>query len=196
MAEPGITHWNALKHVLRYIKGTLDYGITYSGNPEASLQPMIYSDSSYADCPDTGRSTHGYVITMAGGPVSWSARRQDVVTLSTTEAEYIATVHAGQTAKWLTQFMDEIYLPIERPVIIHTDSKGGQSLAKRSANFSKVRHLLVRYHWLRDAIREKELDVIHIPGTQNPADIFTKALPYVTLRKHLEYLRVPAQGEC
>jgi len=201
MADPKYSHWRALKRVLRYIKGTLDHGITYRGNADANpgghvMQPTVFSDSSYADCPDTGRSTHGYVVMMAGGPVSWSSRRQDVVALSTTEAEYIAAVHAGQTANWLSEFMDEIYLPIEHPIIIRMDSKGGEGLAKRSANFSRVRHLLVRYHWLRDAIRKKELDIIHIPGTSNPADIFTKALPYVTLQKHLLYMSVPSQGEC
>lgn len=92
--------------------------------------------------------------------------------------------------------MDVVYLPIKKPVIIHTDSKGGQSLAKRSANFSKVQHLLVRYHWLREAVHGKEIEVVHVPGSENPADIFTKALSSVTLGKHLIFLGVPAQGEC
>ena len=133
---------------------------------------------------------------MAGGLVSWSARHQDIVTLSTTQAKYIAAIHAGQTAQWITQFMSKVYLPIKCPIIIHTDSRGGQSLTKKSANFSKVQHLLVRYHWLHDVIHKKELDIVHIPGAKNLANIFTKALPYVTLHRHLVYLHIMAQGGC
>ncbi|GBE79255.1 hypothetical protein SCP_0204530 [Sparassis crispa] len=194
MANPGIIHWKALKCVLRYIKGTLDYGITFCGPPHplSTLQPTIYSDSSHADCPDTARSTHGYVAVMASAPVSWSSHRQDVVTLSTTEAEYIAAVHAGQTAMWIAKFMDNIHNPVTLPVNIRMDSSGGESLAKRSANFTRVRHLHGRYHWLRDAIRLKEIDIIHIPGADNPADIFTKSLSQPVLHKHLLFLGVAA----
>ncbi|TFY53388.1 hypothetical protein EVJ58_g9480 [Rhodofomes roseus] len=174
MANPGYSHWRALKRVLRYLKGTLEYGITFDGNHLAGLQPTVYSDASQGDCTDTGRSTHGHVVMMAGGPVSWSSRRQEVVTLSTTEAEYIAAVHAGQTGVWVANFMDEIYVPVERPVVIRMDSAGGESLATRSANFSRVQHLHIRYHWLQEAIRGKQLKIVHIPGVDNPADIFYK----------------------
>ena len=119
-----------------------------------------------------------------------------MVTLSTTEDEYITTVHAGQTGVWITNFMDEIYVPIQRPVVIRMDSAGGESLATRSTNFSRVRHLHIQYHWLREAIRGKQLKIIHIPGADNPADIFTKALTLPTLLKHLLYMRVAAPGEC
>jgi hypothetical protein len=70
MSNPGTAHWNALKHVLRYIKGTLEYSITYNGFDSEGLSLIAYSDSSLGDCPDTGKSTHGFVITIAGGPIS------------------------------------------------------------------------------------------------------------------------------
>src|SRR5438477_1963506 len=104
IADPRLQHWQAVKRVLHYVKGTLDHSITYYhlSHLLSTLQPVIYSDSSYADCLDTGRSTQGYMMMLSGGPVAWSAKKQDVVTLSTTESEYIAMVHAGQTALWTT----------------------------------------------------------------------------------------------
>ena len=86
--------------------------------------------------------------------------------------------------------MDEIYLPIDHPVIIRMDSTGGESLAKRLVNFTRVRHINVRYHWLREAIRLGQLDIIHVAGSENPADIFTKPLSQPTLYKHLIFLGI------
>jgi len=71
-ANPGIDHWNALMHVVGYIRNTLDYGLTYSR--DADLTPLAYVDANYGGCRDTKRSTSGYVFTMAGGPVTWSSK--------------------------------------------------------------------------------------------------------------------------
>ncbi|KAL7278428.1 hypothetical protein ACG7TL_007425 [Trametes sanguinea] len=190
MGNPSYAQWKGLKRVLRYIKGTLDYGITYYGkmHTASTLQPVIYLDSSYADCTDTARSTQGHITIMAGGPVTWSSRRQDVVTLSSTEAEYIASVHAGQTAIWVAKFMDEIYLPISRPITLRLDSTGAESLAKRSANFTCVRHICVREFWLREVVRAGDISLSRIPGTENVADMLTKPLGPIILRGHINRL--------
>ena len=86
-ANPGIEHWNVLVHVIRYIKNTLDYGLTYSR--DAELSPHAYVDADYGGCWDTRRSTSGYVFIMAGGLVTWSSKQQATVALSTIEAEYV-----------------------------------------------------------------------------------------------------------
>jgi hypothetical protein len=156
----------------------------------------VYADASHTDCPDTAKSSHGYVIVTGGGPVSWSSRWQSVVALSTTESEYFALVHAGQTAVWVNKFMEDVYIPVERPIILSTDSQGGRSLTKQSANFTRVQHLHTRYHWLRDAVRNKDFNIKHIPGNTNPADIFTKPLAAPTLRRHLVTMGVSIKGEC
>ena len=87
-ANPGIQHWNALMHVVGYIKNTLDYGLTYSR--DADLTPLSYIDADYGGCCDTKCSTSGYIFTMAGGPVTWSSKWQATGALSTVEAEYVA----------------------------------------------------------------------------------------------------------
>jgi len=85
--NPGRAHWNTLKHILAYVKGTIDYGITYKGGD--SLQPHGYVDSDYASCRDTRRSMKGNIFMVAREPVSWECKRQDTVALSTVEAEFM-----------------------------------------------------------------------------------------------------------
>ena len=92
--DPGITHWKAVKHLFRYLKGTQDYNLTFS--PTTSCEPFqAYSDADHASNVDNGKLTSGYLIKIGSRAVSWSS-----IALSTTEAEYIAAVHAGKEVIW------------------------------------------------------------------------------------------------
>ena len=103
-SNPGPAHWQAAKHLMRYLKGTTHYRITYG--PSLSPQPFItYSDADHGGNPDNGKSTGGYVVKIGSGAVSWSSRLQSLVTLSTTEAEHISAVEAGKEILWIRQFM-------------------------------------------------------------------------------------------
>ncbi len=97
--NPGLAHWNALMHVIGYIKTTMDYGITYTRGE--SLKPMGFVDADYGGCKDLMRSTSGYVFMMAGGPILWSSKRQATVALSTIKAEFISLTRAAQQLKWM-----------------------------------------------------------------------------------------------
>ena len=188
MSNPGMAHWNALRHLLRYIKGTLDYCISYDGYDSEGLSPTAYSDSSLGDCIDTGRSSHGFVVTLSGGPVSWSSKRQDCVYLSTAEAEYVALVHAGKTIVWIKNFLDELGLHTNDTLLIRGDNKGSGSIATKTINYGRARHIRLAYFWLRERVRERSLKVVHIPGTQNPADIMTKAVTADVNGRHVRFL--------
>ena len=94
--NPGIAHWNALKHVLTYIKGTKHYGITYKSG--SSLEPIGYVDSDYAGCRDTRCSTEGNVFVVAGGLISWECKRQDIVALSIVEVKFMVFLRATTQA--------------------------------------------------------------------------------------------------
>ena len=103
MSNPGKEHWIALKRVFRYLRGTSDYGLCYQGIPglERMLDIRCFVDADWAGDLDQRRSTSGYVFSLFGGAVSWMSKRQSVVVLSTTEAEYIATTHTSKEAVWL-----------------------------------------------------------------------------------------------
>ena len=98
-SNPGWVHWLAVKHLLHYIKGTLDYSIIHSPDPSQPEIFITFSDADHGGYKDTGHSTGGYVIKMSTGAVSWSSKLQNVVALSTTEAEYMAAVQAGKEIK-------------------------------------------------------------------------------------------------
>ena len=146
--NPGIAHWNALKHVLTYIKGTKHYGITYKSG--SSLEPIGYVDSDYAGCRDTRCSTEGNVFVVAGGLISWECKRQDIVALSTVEAEFMAFSRATTQALWISKYFDEVGLPVKRPIIICVDNSGSIANSTTDKNHRRTKHIDIRYHFIKE----------------------------------------------
>ena len=112
MSNPGKEHWTAVKRVFRYLRGTSDYGLCYQGRTglEIMLDIRGFVDADWAGDLDQRRSTSGYVFSLFGGAVSWMSKRQSVVALSTTEAEYIAATHASKEAVWLQRLCSSMGL--------------------------------------------------------------------------------------
>ena len=143
-ANPGIDHWAALMHVIGYIKNTMDYGLTYSRSSD--LSPTAFVDADYGGCRDTRRSTSGYVFLMAGGPVTWSSKRQTTVALSTVEAEYVAMSRCAQQMVWMHSWLDEAEIEHSLPGIIKGDNRGAIALTKNTKDHGKVKHIDIRHH--------------------------------------------------
>jgi hypothetical protein len=125
---------------------------------------------------------------MAGGPVSWSSKRQECVTLSTPEAEYIALVHAAKTATWIEHFLHEINAPVSYPLQIRGDNQSSGAIASRTINYGRVRHVNLAYFWLREHVRKNSIKFVHLPGATNPADIMTKAVTVELNTRHTRAL--------
>jgi hypothetical protein len=173
-ANPGIEHWNALMHVVGYIKNTIDYGLTYSRDGE--ITPGAFADADYGGCRDTRRSTSGYVFSMAGGPVTWSSKRQATVALSTVEAEYVAVSRCGQQMVWMQSWLDEVAIEHEMPGVIKGDSRGAIALTKNTRDHGKVKHIDIRHHYIRELVRSGKVALEQVPSAENLADLFTKPL--------------------
>ena len=184
-ANPGIQHWKAVKHVLRYLKGTANYGITYSptsGNPTSFI---TYSDADHGGNPDSLKSTGAYVVKMGTGAVDWQSKLQTIVALSTTEAEYLSAVTAGQTMLWYRNLFEELgYKPTE-PSVLCIDNQSAIAVAKDPEHHGRMKHLDLRTYWLRQTVDEKKIAVQHLPITEMPADLLTKVLS----KPKVEYLR-------
>jgi hypothetical protein len=187
-ANPGITHWNALMHVIGYIKNTLDYGLTYFH--DAELTPLAYADADYGGCRVTKRSTSGYVFIMSGGPVTWSSKRQATVALSTVEAEYVAMSRCAQQMKWMQSWLDEVDIKYNVPGIIKGDSRGGIALTKNTKDHRKVKHIDIRHHFIRDLVKSGAITIEKVPSAENPADLFTKPLSRDHHHKFLQVLNI------
>ena len=118
--NPKKPYWNTLKHTMVYMKGTIDYGITYRGG--ANLNPIGYMDSDYASYKDTRRSTEGNIIVIARGPVSWESKHQKTVVLSTVKSKYMAFICTTAQRLWILKFFTEIGLPQHTPIVVHANN--------------------------------------------------------------------------
>ena len=178
-ANPGQAHWNAMLHVLGYIKGTLNYRITYVWGSAGGLKPVGYVDSDYAGNPDTRQSTSGYIFLMAGGAVSWSSKRQPTVATSTTKAEYMALSQAAQQAMWMYSFMSKVGLEQELLATLNGDNMSLIAMTANNKEHSRAKHIDVRHHYICEHVQEGDIEMKHIPSSENLADILTKLLPRI-----------------
>lgn len=182
-----------LKHAMAYVKGTLDYGITYCR--DRSLNPFGYVDADFAGDSDTRRSTEGYVFFVAGGPVSWASKRQETVALSTVEAEYMAFTRAAQQALWLSKFIDEIGLTAERPTIIYAHNNGAIATTRNDKNHRRTKHIDVKHHFVKEKIKSNDINFTYVPSAENLANIFTKPLARDATRRCVDGMGLRSKGE-
>ncbi|KAM6555743.1 hypothetical protein CsatB_002762 [Cannabis sativa] len=189
IADPGEKHWDALKWIMRYIKGTLDLGLTYSKSYNPEIQVSGYVDSDYAGCIDTRRSITGYVFTMQGGCVSWKANLQKVVALSSTEVEYMAATEAIKEAIWLKGLAKEMGFETKN-VTVFCDNQSALHLMKNPMFHERSKHIDIKVHFIRDIISRKEVQVQKIHTNHNPADMFTKAVPHAKFKYCLDLLHI------
>ena len=183
----GKSHWDAAKRILRYIKATLSYGIMYRGNCD-SLIPIGYSDSDFAGDVNTRKSTSGYIFKVCGGPITWCAQRQTIVTLSTCEAEYVAASNASREAIWLTRLLEDLRIQCAKPITLFVDNQSAIKLIKNPVFHRRTKHIDTHYHFIREKHENNEINIIYVPSESQLADIFTKALSryvFENLRKHI-----------
>ena len=174
-ANPGIEHWNALVHVMGYIKNTLDYGLTYS--QDAELSPCAYVDADYGGCQDTCQSTSGYVFIMAGGLVIWSSKQQATVALSTVKAKYVAMSQAAQQMVWMQSWLSEVEIEFSVPRVISGDSWRAIALTKNTKDHGKVKQIDIRHHYIWELLQSGTITIEQVSSYDNLADLFTKPLP-------------------
>ena len=144
----------------------------------------MYTDSSYADCKDTRRSHSGYVVMVGGAAVAWSSKKQTIVTTSSTEAEYIAVSEAAREAVWLRSLLRELELLPSGPTTVYCDNNGAIALSFDQAFHARVKHVDVRYHFIREQVDANHLTVKRVSSAENVADIFTKPLGKPLFEKH------------
>ncbi|KAJ3570235.1 hypothetical protein NP233_g4536 [Leucocoprinus birnbaumii] len=174
-SNPGRAHWEAMKHAMAYVKGTLDYRITYLQG--ASLQPIGFVDSDFANDRDTRRSTDGHVFFVGGGPVLWSTKHQETVATSTTEAEYMAVSCVVQQAMWLLSFFDQASLPQSQPVTLFIDNNGAIDMTKTYRSHKRMKHIDVCHHFVKEKGEMGEFLPVYIPSKDNIVDLLIKPLP-------------------
>ncbi|XP_059638620.1 uncharacterized mitochondrial protein AtMg00810-like [Cornus florida] len=181
MERPTITHFKAAKRILRYIKGTLDFGLFYSFTNDFKL--VGYSDSDWARDLDDRKSTSGYCFFMGNVAFIWCSKKQPIVTLSTYEAEYVAATSCICQAIWLRNLLKELHMLQKESTEIFVDNKSAIALAKNPVFHERSKHIDTRFHFIRECITKKEVELKFIKSQDQVADIFTKPLKFADFHK-------------
>jgi hypothetical protein len=176
--DPKPVHWTAVKRIFRYLKGTRTLGLTYGGGEDElnDEELNIYCDADWASDADR-KSVSGYVITLAGGAVAWSSKKQSTVALSTAEAEYVAATHCAKQVIWHRSLLTEVRLPLPSTSTIFSDNQAAVSIAHHPEHHARTKHINIAHHFLRDLVQDGVLNLVYIKTEDNLADIFTKPLP-------------------
>ncbi|KAL6195864.1 hypothetical protein ACLB2K_031481 [Fragaria x ananassa] len=173
LSNSGSEHWEAVKWILKYLRGTSKLCLSFGGS--GSILEG-FTDADLAGDLDNIKSTSGYLFTFCEGAVSWQSKLQKCVALSTTEAEYIEANEAGKKMLWLQRFIRELGVKQER-YVVHCDSQSAIHLSKNSVYHPRTKHIDLRYHWIRDVVSKKLLRLKKIHTDKNTSNMLTKVVP-------------------
>ena len=184
MESPMEIHLLAAKRILRYLQGTKDFGLFYKKGEKSYL--ICFVDNDYAGDQDDRKSTSGYVFVLGTGAISWSSRKQKIVTLSNTKAEFIASIAYACQAIWLRKILKELQFKQKGATIIFCDNNSAIKLSNNPVLYGRRKHIDVKYYFLRDLNNERIVELQYCRSEDHLADIFTKplrCLPFQKLRR-------------
>ncbi|KAL4182876.1 hypothetical protein AMTRI_Chr11g152410 [Amborella trichopoda] len=179
----GEEHWKAVKRILRYLKGTMSYTLTYKGGTEIAIEG--YLDASYLADPDDAKSISGYVFMHGGGAVSWKSKKQDILAMSTMESEYGACYQVAKEAVWITKFLNRLNFHHVRceAVRIFYNNTAAICVSKEPRFHKNSKHIKPYFYHLRNEVKLKEIEISYISTDLMIADPLTKGVvPNVFIR--------------
>jgi len=159
------------------LRGTASYQLTFG--PDSDSKVIAYCDADFANDRDSRKSISGFTFMFNGGCFAWSSKKQTSVSLSTTEAEYISAVHAAKSVAWLHTLLRELGLINDDAIDLRIYNQSAITLINLDNSVNeRSKHIEVRYHWIRDAVRKGIITPSHIPSEFNISDILTKPLDH------------------
>ena len=185
VSDPSEKHLIAVKRILRYLQHTPDLGIQFT---KGDSKLLGYGDADYAGDTETRKSTTGYVVTLANGPVVWNSKKQTCVALSTAESEYVACSATAREIKYLRAVLKELGVEQKGPTMLYQDNNAAIANARGIDRKGSLRHIDVAHHFTRGCVERGEITVEYKPSTEMVADIMTKALSrdkFVKLRDRM-----------
>jgi hypothetical protein len=172
-AEPKVSHINQVKRILKYVNGTSDYGMLYTHGSGSMLTG--YCDADWAGSVDDRKSTSGGCFFLGNNLISWFSKKQNCVSLSTAEAEYIAAGSSCSQLVWMKQMLTE-YNVTQDVMTLYCDNLSAINISKNPIQHSRTKHIDIRHHFIRELVEEKIIALEHVTTEKQLADIFTKAL--------------------
>ena len=173
----------AAKHILRYLRGTIHYYLKYEKGKDVLL--TRFTNSYGGGSEKDGRSTTKACISLGSLMVSWMSRKQETVTLSSAEVEYVATCEVNREAIWLRKLLSDLFARPLAPTTIHCDNTSCIRLSEDPLFHGKTKHINNKYHYIQKLVQDGALKLEHVRTNEQTANILTKALP----NKNLVYFR-------
>lgn len=178
--NPGKAHWEAVKRIMRYLKGTLEAKLSFSKASNSKVSG--YCDADWAADLDERRSCTGYAFIKQGGAISWNCKRQPTIALSSAEAEYMSLSACTQEALWFRQLISNLDSSTDNSITILCDNKSAIDLSGSNGYNARTKHIDIRHHFVRQSIQDKLVHVEHVSTDAMLADVLTKPL---SKEKHL-----------
>jgi len=174
--NPGPDHWEALKRVIIYLQTTKTLWLTFRGKSKQLVEG--FCDADWASQKHR-HSISGYSFYFGQEAIAWSSKKQHIIALSSTEAEYIMQTHATKEALWLWGFISKIREPQQGLITVNCDNQGAIALSKDNKFHSWTKHIDLWYHFIREAVKDDKITFTYILTEENVSDIFTKALTWL-----------------
>jgi len=184
-SHPLLCHHTAVKRVFRYLAGTRTTALVYTRRSSMNIPLLItgYSDADYASCRDICHSISGYIFLLNGCAISWLSKKQNSVSTSTTESEYMALATTARQALWYINGLSQ--LGFTNPVELKADNTSTINLAENPINNPKTKHINVSYHFTREHLICKSVTLSYVPTGENLTDIMTKGFTSVLHQRYI-----------
>ncbi|CAM8932015.1 unnamed protein product [Rhodiola kirilowii] len=184
-ADPKESHLLQVKRIIKYMCGTVDFGIWYTKDTNPHL--VGFCDADWVRNAEDRKSTSGGCFFLGNNLVSWFSKKQNSISLSTAEAEYIATGSCCTQLLWMKQMLYE-YGVKQKDITLYCDNMSAISISKNPVQHSRTKHIYIRHHFIRELVEQKVVTLKHVTTDKQLADIFTKPLDaaqFETLRSSL-----------
>jgi hypothetical protein len=181
VSKPTTTDWNEVRRVIRYLSTTRSLSLRLS-NKALNEDVSFYSDANWAEDRTDRKSNSGYIGFVYGGTVTWACRKQDCVSLSSTEAEYVALGHTVQELLWIKDICEDFNIKIKFPIQVKADNQSAASMLSNHKFSNSTKHIATKYHFIRDIKNQGIINVVYCPGELNIADMLTKALGHSKIK--------------
>lgn len=174
MHAPTVCHWQVVKWILRYLVGTLDHGLMFYKPRDLTLQ--AFADADWASDPDDRKSTSGTCVYFGGNLISWSSKKQHIISRSSTEAEYRSLAHVTADLVWIQSLFTDLSISLSSPPTVWCDNLGAVHLSANPVMHARTKHVELDIYFVRDLVLQKRILVCHLPASAQVADVFTKPL--------------------
>ncbi|GKB49248.1 ribonuclease H-like domain-containing protein [Tanacetum coccineum] len=177
MHDPREPYIAALKRIFRYVRGTMDSGLQLYGSATTSL--VGYTNVDWAGCPFTRRSTSGCCVFLGDNLLSWSSKRQHILSRFSAKAEYRSVANVVAQTAWLRNLLRELHSPLSIATLVYCDNVSAVYMFANPVQHQQTKHIEINIHFVRDMVTDGEVRVLHVPSRYQYADIFTKGQPSV-----------------